>query len=166
MSSSWICINSFQPNSFNLSLREIFTIAAITMSAAPPCIGVLMALRFHIPTNFLSFVLKKRSNLRTRPRSVCVFLSFYAVFCFYSCHFLTSGRSLNQHFMTYSAYFFEQFQSAANPTADFPYAIEKLTVLAFFLSAAYLSLRSGTGGSPFDLSHSSKILPYSISFLM
>lgn len=101
MSSSWICISRFQSSSFSLSLREIFTIAAMTMSAAPPWIGVLIALRFHIPTSFLSLVLKKRSNLRTLPKSVTVFLLLCAVYCFCSCHFFTSGRSLNQHFITY-----------------------------------------------------------------
>jgi hypothetical protein len=41
----------------------------------------------------------------------------------------------------------------ANPCAVFPYAIEKLTIFAFFLSAAYLSFKSGTGAAPLDLSH-------------
>ena len=44
--------------------------------------------------------------------------------------------------------------------------MEKLTVFAFFLSEAYLSLRRGTGGFPLDLSHSSKMFPAYRSSLM
>ena len=36
MSSSWICIKSFQPSSFRRLLLAILIMAAITISAAPP----------------------------------------------------------------------------------------------------------------------------------
>jgi hypothetical protein len=53
----------------------------------------------------------------------------------------------------------EQFQSSENPFADLPYAIEKLTVFAFFLYEAYFTFKSGAGASPFDLSHSNNSFP-------
>lgn len=43
------------------------------------------------------------------------------------------------------------------PIAVFPYAIEKLRVLAFLLSDAKRSFNNGTGASPASLSHSSNI---------
>lgn len=39
-------------------------------------------------------------------------------------------------------------------------------VFAFLRSLAYLSFNSGAGASPLDLSHSSKSLPSSISYLI
>jgi hypothetical protein len=58
-----------------------------------------------------------------------------AIYCFFFCQASTSGRSLNHESITFLAYAIEQFQSVANPLGVFPYAIEKLTVLAFLLSA-------------------------------
>jgi hypothetical protein len=160
INSSWICISNFHPSYFSRSFLAIFIIEAITISAAPPWIGVFIARRIHIPFIFFGALslknLSKRLNL---PSKVWVNFFCWAVFCFYICHLFTYGRSLNQHSITFSASSKVQFQSAANPRAVFPYAIEKLTVFAFFLYAAYFSFKSGTGGAPFDLSHYSKTLP-------
>lgn len=121
INSSWICISSFHPNYFNLSFLAILIIAAITISAAPPWIGVLIDLRIHIPLKFLGAPgLKNLSSLRFLPNKVNVYFLFSAILCLCYCQALTSRRSLNQASIIFLASSTEQFQSLANPTAVFP----------------------------------------------
>ena len=85
----------------------------MTISAAPPWIGVLIALLNPIPNKlpFTEFTLKNLSNFLYLPNNVWVTFYFFAIYCFSFCHFYTYGRSLNQAFITFLAYSTVQFQS-------------------------------------------------------
>ena len=122
INSSWICKRSFHPNSFNSLFLWMFTIAAMTMSAAPPWIGVLIALLNPMPIKepLKLLVEKNLSRFLYLPSKVWVILSFLAIYCLCFCHYSTSGRSLNQALITFLASSIEQFQSSANPCAVFP----------------------------------------------
>lgn len=92
ISSSWICRINFQPRSVSLWFLEMLTMAAMTMSAAPPWIGVFIARLSRMPLSrpFLLYgPSKSLSNFLNRPSKVCVYFFFSAISCFISCHFLT-----------------------------------------------------------------------------
>jgi hypothetical protein len=65
-------MRSFHPSYFSRLLWAIFIIEAITISAAPPWIGVFIARRIHIPRNdfYLSPKTKNLSSLRILPSKV------------------------------------------------------------------------------------------------